>query len=200
MEESTLYLKTTENKSTDIIKKGHFDKVKLYNIENYMGSVNQFNIVKKDNDYLKQCKQPGSLGWGLYAFANEKNAKLFQGCKEGKVLKFNINYDNKKLLDLWKSEETIFALDKFACKEKVKDNIKKYKNYCKNKGIKLKFQRSDRGLIIEYFIKILKKDYDIVRMLAQNNLNGNNELELYNSVEYCIRNDSIIVNDTIDYA
>lgn len=75
-----------------------------------------------------------------------------------------------------------------------------YKEYCEKSGKVNLFQRSEIGIVIELYIRALKIkniEYDVVRMLAQNDLNGYSGVNLYNSVEYCIRNNSIIDEKTI---
>lgn len=187
-----------------IFKKKQFKPIKERNIKNFIGKLNLDNLNWQNKNYKDEVTKnmPGTLGWGLYAFDELENAKDFQG-SPGNVLCYEVQYDSSCILDLWKDETCMRLLDDFLANKDVIDGLKAYKKYKKNHKKNYSIQKSDLGIIIELFIKSIKKGFiikrvDVVRMATRNNFkNTKYNIDIYNGVEYCIKNDNIIKTKTL---
>lgn len=194
LKQQQLYSKTPL--AHKIVNEKRFNKIRKIDIDCFIGKINQSNLnVRKET--IEDI--PGTLGWGIYAFDLEENAKDFKGAT-GDVICYEVEYNDDNFLDLWQDEKCMRLLDDFTIDKSVVSGLKAYKKYQKGRNNR-SIQRSDVGIIIELFIKAIKRSFnrniDIVRMATKNNFNDNYHIDIYNSVEYCIKNNNIIKEETL---
>ncbi|MEE8915461.1 MAG: hypothetical protein SOI17_06015 [Lactococcus cremoris] len=178
-----LYHVTTKKNYSQILKDKSFREISIPNL----------------SDKKKPQKDPGTLGYGLYAFEVEwmaesfnKNNSMFLG--KGKKLKFSIVSEEFTMLDLLDQEDYhrfYIYLDMI----KEKHMYQKLNEWFNNQERQATFH----GALLEIYIRYLENkgnEIELVRAYTSNDI-GHGSSVLSNGVEYCIRENQIISNSSI---
>lgn len=172
----------------DIIDSG-FDEIKLP----------LFNDIACGN----VSKGLGTFGIGLYAYDGIESidaCRIFGNRRYGsdgyKILKFNADIDNEKLLDLTSIEDANY-FNQFYTNKENKGYLKYLNENYHDKGYAKMYQ----GICIEYYIfKMVSENKmqspEAVRG-SSNNSEDLREFSIPNGIEMCIRNSNIIDNSSI---
>lgn len=168
---------------------------------------NGFDEIKlplfNDINSGKVSKGLGTFGVGVYAYEGVKSidaCRTFGNRKYGsnnyKILKFNADINDEKLLDLTSLEDAHYFY-KFCENKKNVEYLKFLNKKYRNKG----YAKIYQGICIEYYIFMMVSSNKMQNPEAIRG--GSNNSEIYkkfiilNGIEMCIRNGNVIDKSSI---
>lgn len=200
-----LFHGTSKEKAQDIEKDSDFKYFRLN--ESWFNPENLESLSDMDSQYL-----PGTIGYGVYAFDNEYDAMEFSLKRERQshflyYVSFEICCDNREILDC--DCDTFHKIMTKMIENQDVNILKKIskveKSIRKKKSNNVHYKDISYGILIEMVMNILKSlgvptEYKILKKKTQTKKNNVPFLESYNytnTIEYCIRDNSIIDIDSI---
>lgn len=188
------------------------DKATLYHATSHVNAEkilkNGFIIPKNDWGHFyggTLKKQPGSLGYGMYGFLDDKRlagefwTSIASYSEKYDIIKIEAKYDTDKCLDLMRNLTDMRFFREFL---REAGNAKQIQNLQQRFHNTPKQHAFDGALIEYYIVRTQKrkwfKSVHCVRSATTSNVYNNIDTLLPNGIEYCIRNAEIISDWTIE--
>lgn len=159
-----------------------------------IGRINTHNV----------SKNPGSLGYGLYGFLEEKGELALAFSQkfnkdDAEVVRFTIRYSEDYCVNFLNSTDAYF-FNEWVNDDKRKKSLLRLREKYRNSGS----QKSLDGAIIEYYLYDMKKRHllnkvQVVTMLTHTVV-GNEVLAhsaIPNGVEFCVKSLDLVDNNSI---